>query len=438
MDSRRYVICDIEATGLHEDKDLIEIALITFEEDKIVEIYETLINPEVPVSNFVRELTGIGQRELDQAPKFHEVADSIRLRLEGNTFVSHNTGFDFGLLQKKFADRGEELKCRTMCTLKMSEELIPGLMNYNLDALASFFSVKNPDRHRAAGDALATLGIFRELMNLRMNTRSLPLWLPQHEKILKEIPKRAGLLELIDSKGSVLRTEAVADMEKRARELLEVKLHNRELLLKTTDIRFKVTGSTLIAEFDKLKLFPIHYHWLILLESNDRGLQKFVVKPYRKDIQGIWFYPTYAEALKKARELNGKIQDRKFIYQEGGISKEEILRSNQKASELSRAELFPTPHLIIMGEGRTIGERSFILIRNEHVIGYGYTESSEENLLRNPEAWLNRNYSRNLGVDLAARRYLRVLKNQRQKTESWRSLSAKPVVENSHTHQRSL
>ena len=438
MDSRRYVICDIEATGLHEDKDLIEIALITFEEEKIVEIYETLINPEVPVSNFVRELTGINQRELDQAPKFHEVADSIRLRLEGNTFVSHNTDFDFGLLQKKFGDRGEEFKCRTMCTLKMSEELIPGLTNYNLDALASFFDIKNPDRHRAAGDALATLGIFRELMNLRMNTRTLPLWLPQHEKILKDIPKRAGLLELIDMKGNVLRTEAVADMEKRARELLEVKLHNRELLLKTADIRFKVTGSTLIAEFDKLKLFPIHYHWLILLESNERGLQKFVVKPYRKDLQGIWFYPTYAEALKKTRELNGKIQDRKFIYQEGGISKEEILRSNQKASELSRAELFPTPHLIIMGEGRTLGEKSFILVRNEHVMGYGYTESSEENLLRNPEAWLNRNYSRNLGVDLAARRYLRVLKNQRQKTESWRSLSAKPVVENSHTHQRSL
>lgn len=438
MDSRRYVICDIEATGLHEDKDLIEIALITFEENKIVEIYETLINPEVPVSNFVRELTGINQRELDLAPKFHEVADSIRLRIEGNTFVSHNTGFDFGLLQKKFGDRGEELKCRTMCTLKMSEELIPGLMNYNLDALSSFFEIKNPDRHRAAGDALATLGIFRELMNLRMNTRALPLWLPHHEKILKDVPKRAGLLELIDGKGHVLRTEAVADVEKRARELLEVKLHNRELLLKTADIRYKLTGSTLIAEFEKLKLFPIHYHWLILLESNERGLQKFVVKPYRKDIEGIWFYPTYAEALKKSRELNNKIQDRKFIYQEGGLSKEEILRTNQKAGELSKAEVFPTPHLIITGEGRTLKERSFILIRNEHVVGYGYTETPEENLLRNPEAWLSRNYSKNLGVDLAARRYLRVLKNQRQKTESWRSLSAKIVVENPHTHQRSL
>ena len=432
MDSRRYVICDIEATGLHEDKDLIEIALITFEDDKIVEIFETLINPEVPVSAFVRKLTGINQRELDLAPKFHEVADSIRLRIDGNTFVSHNTAFDFGLLQKKFSERGEELKCRSMCTLKMSEELIPGMLNYNLDALASFFGIRIRDRHRAAGDALATLGVFRELLNLRMNTRSFPLWLPQHEKILKNIPKRAGLLEFLGSGGSVLRTEAVSDLEKRARELLEVKLHNRELLLKTSDLRYRTTGSALIAEFERLKLFPIHYHWVVLLESNDRGHQKFAVKPYQKEVQGIWYYPTYAEALKKSRELNGKIQDRKFIYQEGGISKEEILHSNQKASDLSRAELFPTPHLIIFGEGRTLNERSFILVRNEHVAGYGFTDSSEESILRNPEAWVTRNYNKNLGVDLAARRYLRVLKNQRQKTESWRSLSVKPVVQKNH------
>ncbi len=429
MDSRRYVICDIEATGLHEDKDLIEIALITFEEDKIVEIYETLINPEIPVSAFVRELTGINQRELDLAPKFHEVADSIRLRIEGNTFVSHNTDFDFGLLQKKFAERGEEIKCRSMCTLKMSEELIPGMLNYNLDALASFFGIKIRDRHRAAGDALATLGVFRELLNLRMNTRSFPLWLPQHEKILKDIPKRAGLMEFLDGKGNSIRTEAVADLEKRARELLEVKLHNRDLLLKTADIRYRLTGSALIAEFERLKLFPIHYHWIVLLESNERGHQKFAVKPYKKEIEGIWYYPTYSEALKKSRELNGKIQDRKFIYQEGGISKEEILRSNQKAADLSRAELFPTPHLIIMGEGRTLNERSFILIRYEHVVGYGFTETSEEGILKNPEAWITRNYNKNLGVDLAARRYLRILKNQRQKSESWRSLSMKSMVE---------
>lgn len=430
MDPRRYVICDIEATGLHEEKDLIEIALITFQEEKIVEIYETLINPEVPVSVFVRELTGINQRELDQAPKFHEVAESIRLRIEGNTFVSHNTDFDFELLRKKFAERGEELRARSMCTLKMAEELVPGLLNYNLDALSSFFGIKIRDRHRAAGDAIATVEIFRELMKLRMNTRSLPLYLPHHEKILKTLPKKAGLLQFLSTDGKVLRSEATADIEKRARELLEVKPANRELLLKTTDLDYKLTGSALIAEFEKLLISPVHYHWMISLETTGRGEQKFTVAPYRKDKEGIWYYPAQSAALKKARELNNKLKDRTLIYQEGGKSKEEIVRANQKALELSRAERFPSPHLIITGEGRTLNETAFILVRDEHVKGYGLTQAPLEKIMSNPEAYLTRTYNRNLGVDLAARRYIRVLKNLRQKTESWRSLSARNVINN--------
>lgn len=428
MNSRRFVICDIEATGLHEDKDLIEIALITMEDEKVIEIYETLINPEVPVSVFVRDLTGINQRQLDQAPKFHEVAESIRLRIEGRTFVSHNSEFDFGLLKKKFSERGEELRARSMCTLRMAEELIPGLLNYNLDALSSFFGIKIRDRHRAAGDALATMEIFRELMNLRMNTRTLPLWLPHHEKLLKALPKRAGLLEFLEQDGKVLRTEATADLEKRARELLEVKPTNRELLMKTADLDYKLTGSALIAEFEKLLAGPVHYHWMVSLETTPRGEQSFVLSPYRKEKEGIWYYPDKARALKKVKELSLKLKDRTLIYQEGGKSKEEILRSNQKALELSRAERFPSPHLIITGDGRTMNETAFVLVRNEHVVGYGYTEAPLENILRNPEAYLTRKYNRNLGVDLAARRYIRVLKNLRQKTESWRSLSARNVL----------
>lgn len=429
MNSRRFVICDIEATGLHEDKDLIEIALITMEDEKVIEIYETLINPEIPVSAFVRDLTGINQRQLDQAPKFHEVAESIRLRIEGSTFVSHNSEFDFGLLKKKFSQRGEELRARSMCTLKMAEELIPGLLNYNLDALSSFFGIKIRDRHRAAGDAVATMEIFRELMNLRMNTRTLPLWLPHHEKLLKALPKRAGLLQFLEKDGKVLRTEATADLEKRARELLEVKPSHRELLLKTAALDYKLTGSALIAEFEKLLVGPVHYHWMVSLEATPRGEQRFVLSPYRKEKEGIWFYPEKASALKKVKELTLKLKDRTLIYQEGGKSKEEIVRSNQKALELSRAERFPSPHLIITGDGRTLNETAFILVRNEHVVGYGYTEAPLESILSHPEAYLTRKYNRNLGVDLAARRYIRVLKNLRQKTESWRSLSARNVLD---------
>src|SRR6187200_2794534 len=103
MNSRRYVICDIEATGLHEEKEIIEIALITYQDGKVTDVYETLINPLRPISSFIQDLTSISKRELEEAPKFYDVAEAIRLRLDGAVFVSHNTDFDYHLLRDNFA-----------------------------------------------------------------------------------------------------------------------------------------------------------------------------------------------------------------------------------------------------------------------------------------------------------------------------------------------
>src|SRR5690606_30303697 len=131
MNPRHYVICDIEATGLGPHKDIIEIALITYQNDEIKERYETLVNPLRPISEEISRLTGITNRELSLAPRFDEVAEKIRERLEGNIFVSHNTDFDLILLQEKFQELGIEFKTKSYCTLKMAEQEIPGLKSYS-------------------------------------------------------------------------------------------------------------------------------------------------------------------------------------------------------------------------------------------------------------------------------------------------------------------
>ena len=112
MNARRYVICDIEATGLDAECDLIEIALLTFEDGKVIDVYETLINPLKVIPEYITNLTTISNRDLKEAPKFYEIADAIRFRLEGAVFVSHNTEFDLGLLRKKYQEMGQELKVK--------------------------------------------------------------------------------------------------------------------------------------------------------------------------------------------------------------------------------------------------------------------------------------------------------------------------------------
>lgn len=423
MNSRRYVICDIEATGLHEEKEIIEIALITYQDGKITDVYETLVNPLKEVSTFIQDLTTISQRDLMAAPKFYEVADAIRMRLEGSVFVSHNTEFDFNLLKKKFAEMGQELKLKTFCTFKVAQHEIPGLKHYTLDSLCSFFGIKIKERHRAIGDARATLELFHELFSLRLKTYSKILFLPHHEKVMKKLSAKSGLLFFKDNRGKVIHLEAAFNMEKRTRELLEVKAENRDLLMRTETVEAEHTGSLLIAQFKKLLYQPYKPHWVINSISTDSSEKFFKVMPYKHGVSSLWYFKDYLEAKAKLKDLERQLKGETYLYREGGKSKEEIVKKNHKLEVLSREAKFPNENLIIMGEGRTLGEKSFVLVRRGHVLGYGYSEASEEEIELGPESFITRRFFQHLGVDLATKRYLRELKNMRQKTDGWRSLA---------------
>jgi DNA polymerase-3 subunit epsilon len=423
MNPRRYVICDIEATGLHEEKEIIEIALITYQDGKITDVYETLVNPLMGVSDFIQDLTAISKKDLISAPKFYDVAEAIRSRLEGNVFVSHNTEFDYHLLRKKFQQMGQDLKVKTFCTLKVAQLEIPGLKSYNLDSLCHFFGIKIQERHRAIGDAKATLELFKELFQLRQKIYPKILFLPHHEKAMNKMSSKSGLIFFKDAKGKVIHFEAAFNMVKRARELVEVKNENRDLLIRTETIEGELTGTPLIAEFKKLLYHPYKPHWIITILTHANGEKYFKVKPYQKGSPGLWYFQDFLEARKKVKELDADLKIDKFVYREGGKSKEEILKNNQRVEQLAREARFPSDHLIILGDGRSIGERSFVLVRNGHVLGYGYTTSSEDEIFNNPESFLTRRFFQHLGVDLTTKRYLRELKNMRQKSDAWRSLA---------------
>ncbi len=422
MTTKRYVICDLEATGLDSEAEIIELALLTFENDKVVDVFETLVNPMRAVPEFITNLTGISNRSLREAPKFYEISEAILSRLEGSVFVSHNTEFDLGLLRKKFREMGLELKVKEFCTLKVAQFEIPGLNNYNLDALCSFFNIKIQDRHRAIGDAKATLELFRELQDLRFKPKPKLFHLPHHDKILKKIPSKAGVLSFKNAEGKVLRLEASFNMEKTARELLLIKPANRELLQTVQTVEAELTGSALIAEFKKLRFKPFHPRFVIVVEQNN--LEKnFKIQPFRKNLPGLWYFTHLESARKKIKELRYALKDDVFIYREGGKSKEEILKHNQKVEALSKLARFPADNLILIGEGRTLGEKSLVVIRKNHVLGYGHTAASDEEIYADPDKYLSRRYNCHPGVDLAARKHLMILKNLKHKTEGWRSLA---------------
>src|SRR5690606_23935097 len=150
---------------------------------------------------------------------------------------------------EKFQELGIDFKTKSYCTLKMAEQEIPGLKSYSLDALCSFFHIKNHERHRAMGDAEAALKIFKELEKLKdKGVSSRPLYLPHHENVLKKIPGRAGVLKLIGEGEEVFKQQTTRNLLKKAEELLLVERKNKENLERTIAVKYEITGSALIAE----------------------------------------------------------------------------------------------------------------------------------------------------------------------------------------------
>jgi hypothetical protein len=162
---------------------------------------------------------------------------------------------------------------------------------------------------------------------------------------------------------------------------------------------------------------------VIVTEPDVTGELQFKIRPLKKGMQGLWYFKNYFEAKKKLTSLLKDLRTDKIIYREGGRSKEEIFRHNQKVEKLSREGKFPNDHLVIVGEGKSIGEKSVVLIRDNHVQGYGYTDATTEEIFKEPEKFVTNRFAVHLGFDIVAQKYIRVLKNLRQKTEAWRSLA---------------
>jgi len=160
-----YAILDIETTGgKYNEEGLTEIAIYRFDGHEIRDKVSTLVNPEKPIQPFVQQLTGINEGMLRNAPKFHEVAKRIIEITKDCVLVAHNASFDFRVIHNEFKELGYDFDRPTLCTVELTKTLIPDLESYSLGKLCRKLGIPVSDRHRAEGDALATLKLFKILL----------------------------------------------------------------------------------------------------------------------------------------------------------------------------------------------------------------------------------------------------------------------------------
>ncbi|AGB19021.1 PolC-type DNA polymerase III [Thermoanaerobacterium thermosaccharolyticum] len=161
-----FVVFDIETTGLSSINDsIIEIGAVKIKDCRIVDTFETFVNPQIHISNFITKLTGITDDMVKRYPPIDEVLPKFLEFIKGSTLVAHNANFDVTFIKTKAKNLGIEVDNPVLDTLELSRHMYENLKNYKLDTVAQHLGVSLENHHRAVDDARATAEIFLKSIN---------------------------------------------------------------------------------------------------------------------------------------------------------------------------------------------------------------------------------------------------------------------------------
>lgn len=413
-----YTIVDIESTGGNYKRERItEIAIYRFDGNKIVDSFVSLINPGIHIPSFISGLTGITNEMVNDAPRFDEVAERILEITEGAVFVAHNVQFDYGFIRQEFKSLGYSFHRKKICTVQLSKTLIPGQPSYSLGNLCKNLNIKLKGRHRAGGDAKATVKLF-ELLLLEddgliseMLDESKIKYLPKsldYKNIIK-IPEETGVYYFHNEYGDVIFAGKSMDIKSQVVHHFSLKPASKrklKLMEEVTRISYETTGSELIAQikesYEVQKHKPKHnrsprsssFKYGIFKTRNKTGYNELAVRKVKRGERPEVYYESHVDAelslFRRIQEFNlcpklcGKDKSK------GACANYEIDRCNGACIEVEIKKIYnarvddslayfryPFPNFFIVGEGRTIGESSVICIENEKFIGYGYFQKDE-------------------------------------------------------------
>lgn len=178
LDNQLLAAFDVETTGLSAffgDR-ICEVGLVIAQGEEILDSYQTLVNPGRPLSPGARRVNGLTDEQLLQAPSFSEIASEVLDRLAGAVLVCHNAPFDLGFLDAELSRLGQSWQpLGVIDTLDLARRYYRFDSN-SLSAVAACLELATPQAHRALGDALTTLQVFRRFYHRLVGQGELQPW----------------------------------------------------------------------------------------------------------------------------------------------------------------------------------------------------------------------------------------------------------------------
>ena len=304
----KIAFVDIETTGLRAAYDrIIEIGIIRVEDNKIVQTYHSLINPQTHLPPEIIRITGITDTDLEMAPTFNSVKHDILESLVDCVFVAHNVRFDYGFLINEFKRQEISFSSRHFCTVRLSQILYPTHRKHNLDAIMQRFDIQCDNRHRALDDAKVLYHFYQKLQDTYtpealqnalakcFKTPSAPLKLPPGQ--LETLPEKPGVymfyakdgMPLYVGKSKNIKTRVLSHFAADIRSATEMNIAQQITSIETVTTAGEIGALFLESELIK-KLLPVYNKRsrikkeLVALKSkiNADGYQECYLEPITK------------------------------------------------------------------------------------------------------------------------------------------------------------
>lgn len=407
-----YAILDIETTGgQFNEEGITEIAIYRFDGHEIVDQFISLVNPEKPIQPFVVKLTGINNAMLQSAPKFYEVAKRIIEMTQDCVIVAHNAQFDYRILRTEFSRLGYNFERQNLCTVELAKKLIPEQPSYSLGKLVRALGIPMADRHRASGDALATVKLFKMLLDKDLEKEIVKAFIktevekrlaPKLLDIIAGLPSTTGVYYIHRENGDIIYIGKSRNIKKRVNQHFTGKSRkSKKIQTEVFTVTYDETGSELIAsikESEEIKINkPVYnqaqkktiFPWAIYLNKNQEGYLSLSLHKtdYRKkevvsfatqlEAQSSLFKTTEKYTLCQKVNLLDNVKTNCFPFQmkqcNGAcIGKESPDDYNLRVTEYLEKEQLQNQNVVIVDRGRNLQERSAILIENGVFKGYAF------------------------------------------------------------------
>ncbi|WP_338645179.1 exonuclease domain-containing protein [Flavobacterium sp. KS-LB2] len=407
-----YAILDIETTGgQFNEEGITEIAIYKFDGHEVVDQFISLVNPEIPIQPFVVKLTGINNAMLQSAPKFFEVAKRIIEMTNDCIIVAHNASFDYRILRTEFRRLGYDFEARTICTVELSKKLLPEQPSHSLGKLVRALGIPMADRHRASGDALATVKLFKILLEKDLEKEIVKDFIkleiekgiaPKLLDIVAGLPAKTGIYYIHNEKGNLIYIGKSRNIKKRINQhFTGTSAKCKKIQAEVFTVTYDETGSELIAllkESEEIKINkPIYnraqrksiFQLALYAEKDEKGYLNLKLQKAdgrKKEITSFTSLQEGKNALFRitshynlCQKLTGLYVSKTNCFQYaikecdgaciGEVSPEEY---NTRVQNFIDKNTFENQNMVLIDKGRTISERSAVLIENGIYKGYAF------------------------------------------------------------------